>query len=447
MKNSIYLKWLALVALTVVGYVFSELHATGLTMAVMAAGTVVGGDALTTEDVKTNSPDLLVDHVSKKITQMRPSATPLDTITREIGNDVKIDSFVTHFYAVDTRPLTDTVGTGGYTTVLDAEVASLPVNDIDNWSKDDTFFIPSMTGNDGHELALFVADIDPANNVIKVQALNVTANLNGKVQVPSIAEGATIVRMGNAKSEKDATTDPFAILPEKDFNYTQLFMAQVEESIYERMHSKEVEWNFSDYEALNIYDMRAKMELSFLFGYRLKTTDKVGKDVKYFTGGIKRQLTKVLEYGANGVPTMDEAKFIDWSKDIFVGNAGSDTRVMLCGAGLNAAMAKIDSIQKQIEAGNTQVVWGITFNKIQTNFGTLLVKHAPLFDIAGYTNNGMVLDVNNIEKHIFLPTQVTDLELKKAGIKNADASVIAETSCLVLRYPETHAWIQVKAGA
>ena len=439
------LNWFILVAVAVVAAIFGELHAAGLTMA--AVGAAVTGDSVSVEEVKTKSPDLDVDHVSKKITQMRPAATPLDTITREVGNVVPIKAFKTEFYAVDTRPLKDTVGTGGYTKVTNQEVGSLPVNDIDNWSVDDTLIVPAMTGNDGHELALFVADIDAATNVIKVQALNVTANESGKVEVPSIAEGATLVRMGNAKSEKDAQTSPFALLPAKDYNYVQLFMAQVEETIYQRMHEKEADWGFSDYEALNIYDMRARMELTYLFGYRHKTTDKVGKDVKYFTGGLKRQITKILEYGASGVPAMDEAKFIDWSKDIFVGNSGAETRVMLVGAGLNATMAKISTVQKQIEAKSTELIWGITFKKIETNFGTLLVKHAPLFDLAGYGDNGIVLDVNNIEKHVFLPTQITDLELKKTGISNANASVIAETSGLVLRYPDTHAWIRVKAGA
>ena len=437
--------WFIFAIATLVATLLGELHTAGVTMAFV--GAVVAGDAVTVEDVKTNAPDLDTDYVSKKITQMRPAATPLDTITREVGNIVPIKSFKTEFYAVDTRPMTDTVGVAGYVSVLDAELASLPVNDVDNWSTDDTCIVPSMTGSDGHELQLYVADIDAANNVIKVQSLNVTPNLNGKYQVPSIAGGASLVRMANAKSEKDATTDPFGILPAKEYNYTQLYMAQVEESIYQRMHSKEVDWGFTDYEALNIYNMRAGMELTNLFGYRMKTTDKVGKDVKYFAGGLKRFITKILEYGSNGTPSIDEAKFIDWSKDIFVGNSGAETRVLLTGAGLNAEMAKISTVQKQIEAKNTEVIWGITFKKIETNFGTLLVKHAPIFDIAGYGDNGIILDVNNIEKHVFLPTQVTDLELKKAGLKNADATVIAETSCLVLRYPDTHAWIRVKAGA
>jgi hypothetical protein len=445
MKNFISKNWFSmLVLIAFVGTIFSGLHAAGVSMALI--GTVVTGDAVTVEDVKAAAPTLDRDYVSRKITQMRPASTPLDTMTREIGNVVDIKSFVTNFYAVDSRPLKDLVGVAGYVTVADVELAAIPVDDIDNWSKDDTALVPSMTGNDGQELALYVSDIDAATSSIKVQALNVTANGNGKIQVPSIAGASVLIRMGNAKSEKDANTDPFAIIPEKDYNYCQLFMAQVEESIYQRMHDQEVDWGFSDYEALNIYDMRARMELSFTFGFRHKMTDKTDKDVKYFTGGVKRQLTKALEYGAAGVPGgITNDKMIDWSKDIFVGNSGSETRVLLAGATLNAEMAKADTVAKQIEAGKTQVKWGITFKEIETNFGTLLVKHVPLFDIAGYSNNGMVLDMSNIEKHVFLPTQVTDLELKKAGIKNADASVIAETSCLVLRYPDTHAWVKVKA--
>ena len=192
-------------------------------------GTMVTGDAVTTDAVQDGPPvsTFLMSEVSQKITEMKPARTPLDTIMRSAVTKKKIESFKTEFYAVDVRPFSDTVATTYTKPDSGVELAELIVTNIDIWSQDDTALAVGREGSDGLDLVLFVADVDVANSLLKVQALNGPTE-GPLIVVPTILSTTVLVRMGNAKAEKDAQTSPYAMIPEKDYNYCQIFMAQVE---------------------------------------------------------------------------------------------------------------------------------------------------------------------------------------------------------------------------
>jgi len=414
-----------------------------------ATGAVIADAPVTMQGVKAGSPDLDKNYISKKVTEMRPSATPLDTIMRSITNGVDIKSFVSDYYAVDSRPIKDTVKTL-YTKPADGTTtADINVNNIGAWSADDTVMSYGVAGNDGGALVCFVISKNVGTSTIKVQPLNgplgTGANAANMI-VPTHPLNTILVRMGNCKHELDAQTSPYAIIPVKDYNFMQIFMAQVEESTFQKIHDKEVDWSFTDYEAQNIYDMRQTMEFSFLFGVRSKFTDLVNAKERYATGGITRFITKGLEYGTGGADrTITDATFVDWTKAIFTGNSGSETRVFFGGDALTANISKISTVQKQIEAKKTEVKWGIKFNQIETNFGVLLYKHHSLLDHAGWGEKGIVLDINQIEKHTMKPMATRKLNLKESGQRNVDAVVLEETTGVITRYPDTHAIIGPKA--
>jgi hypothetical protein len=409
-------------------------------------GTMVTGDAVTTDNVQDGPPSstLLMSAVSQKITEMKPARTPLDTIMRSAVTKKKIDSFKTEFYAVDVRPFSDTVATTYTKPTPGVELAEVIVTNIDIWSQDDTALAVGITGSDELDLVLFVADVDVANSIIKVQALNGPTE-GPLVVIPTIESTTVLVRMGNAKAEKDAQTSPYAMIPEKDYNYCQIHMAQVEESTYQMMHKKEIQWSFSDYEALNIYDMKTTIELTSLFGYRRQFTDKLGRDSKYTSGGVTRNIDRTLYYGTGGSDrTVSNDTLVAWCKDTFTGNSGSDTRILFCGPGLTQYISLID-FQKQLGGNQTEAKWGIEWKVISTNFGKLLWKMHPLFGLIGWDDKGVILDVNNLEKHEFLPMTTREVDLKGSGQKNVNAKVLEETSCPILRYADTHRLITYTA--
>ncbi len=435
-----FLAFIALSLAVVVGFVDVSALLGGSTLAMAAgAGTVIEGEPVTTTGVTAASSELLDNSIRQNITKMKPSATPLDTIIRNVGLVVPVKSWQSEWYAVDSRGIADTVKTqlnASSGSVAQWSTHALIVNNPHIWSIDDNILVPTINGNDSLPLVFHVVAKNASTYTLTVIAANGTGTHDG--DTPVIAVGVGLVRIGNAKSELDAQTSPYAVFPQKSSNYCQVHMAQVEESMYDKLHEKEVNWDITDYRAESIYDMKRSMELANLFGYKLKLYDSVGEDWKYLSGGITRYITKGLTYVSGA---LDKGVYIGWNKTIFDGNSGSDTRVLFAGSTLLAELHECETVNRQIDAKNVEVMFGIKFNKIETNFGTLLVKHHKLFNDCGWATKGIVLDIANLEKHIFKPLQTTSLELKKTGIKNANAFVIDEAFCLATRYPDTHALI------
>jgi hypothetical protein len=459
MKNNIFYyghKILGVTIFAVTIFLFNAFLAAGAGIIYAAVtGAVVDAEPVTVREVKAGS-TIDRDYVSKKITEMRPASTPLDTILRTIENQVSVSSFKTEFYAVSSRELIDTVNTA-YTRSTDGdESADLKVNNITAWTDDDTCMFYGVVGGpvaagygDGKDLVCFVVSRNVSASTIKIQPVNGIEGINakvGKMVLPTIPINTKIVRMGTCKNELDAQTSPYGIVPVKDYNYLQIFMAQAEEGTFQKLHEKEVEFSFSDYEAQNIYDMRARMEYSFLFGVRSKFYDVTNLKERFMTGGLTRYITTALEYGTGGSDReIDNPTVIGWTKSIFRGNSGSDRRVMFMGDSFAASMMGADTVQRQIDAKKTERVYGITFNLIETNFGQLLCKHHNLLDLAGWGEKAIVLDLNYVEKHTWKPMAVRQLDLKGSGQRNVVATVIEETSGAVLRYPAVHAIIGPKA--
>lgn len=401
-----------------------------------AEGTIVSGETVTTLGQSEASAELLDNTVSQRITEMRPSSTPLDTIIRQNSIIVPVKSWETEYYAVDMRGVNDTLAAPVSESLVDddlLDVVEITVTNYHIWSLDDSVMFKDVAGSDNMDLVANIVAMDAAAKTLSVVFLNPAS---GTI---AIDPGVELVRIGNAKGENDAQTDPYAIMPQKASNYCQIHMAQVEETIYAKLHSKEVKWDIADYKMQALYDLRRSMEFTSLFGYKKRYYDATNKKEKYLSGGLTRFITKKLDYTQGGI---DNAKFVDWTKSIFTGNSGSDKRFLFGGDSMIAELSKVDTISKQIEAKSTEVVYGITFNKIETNFGVLLVKHHPLMTFAGWGDKAVVLDMNNIEKHVFKPMEARELELRKPGLKNANAYVVDECFCLVLRYPDTHAIIE-----
>lgn len=403
------------------------------------SGSVVEGETSTTETAHDKS-SIMDNYLSKQVTKMAPGKAPLDTILREMGIVVPINSWETEWYAVDQRGMEDslasnfdTSASGTVDSSVDPNVHTIEVNSPHIWSVDDTILFQDTSGDDGMEIV---------GQVVEKNSPNLGVVIFNASDLPDLSSGAKVTRIGNAKAEKDIQTAPYTIYPQKQTNFCQIHMRQVEESVYKKMHKQEIDWGFADHRAQSLFDMRNSMEFTSIFGKKAKITDPIREshDEKYFSDGIIRNIDQTLQWStSDGIAETD---FIDWTKDVFTGNSGSETRILFAGSDLMSEMSKIDTIKKQLEGKNTQVKWGIEFNEIVTNFGRFLVKHHDLMNFAGWAKNGLVLDVNNLERHVFKQMETQELDLIKSGQKNVNAAVISETFCVVTRYPDTHRIIE-----
>lgn len=404
-------------------------------------GAVVTREGLTTDVTRAESPDLILDTVDQRITKMRPTATPIDQIMRH-ATPKKAGTMKFEYYSTDIRPVKATVASG-YSKDTTKDYAALTVDNGKLFDVTDTIYVPSITGFDDNgnattkALVLYVVAV--SGNTVTVQAVNggagTAANEDG-TYVPDIASGTKIYRMARAASEGEVQTSPYSALPTKKYNYCQIFKCQVSMTTIQAMSDKEVKWTPSEIEEQALYEFRMAMEASYLFGARKYFYNSTKKAYVYTTEGIVNSITKTIEYPTTNMKNED---VVDIHKEIFTGNSGSRRRIMLAGSGFVANWSKIGTVEKQLEAGNTVLAWGIEWKSVTSNFGeTLLLQH-DLLDMYGFEDKAIVIDPQYLDKWAFKTMSRDVLDLKKAGTYDGDVAVMTEISGPALRYPQCHA--------
>lgn len=407
--------------------------------------------------------DYYSNDVNDKITKIRPMATPVDQISR-YATPKKADSFVVEYYSVGTRPIKTTTKT--LTEASKGSSMVLPVNDPDMFTLDDTIRVVGVKAITDYkgvayaerknkhmpvpDLELCVCGKDTDGMPI-VFAINGNLYQNQAIGVPQIPANTVLIRMAKACGELDVQTGRFNNLSTNDTQYCQNFMIQVEQSTFDKIAAKKVDWNFSDMEEDSIYDMRLAMEGSYLFGDMacIKHTTK-NNSAQWFTKGIwwmagseihvghiATEEDKKLGYKDNEVVIWDN-ELVDIAKDIFCGTGiGNKRKIVIAGSGVVTAFSKIRSEKFRLK--DTVEVFNLKFKSWETDFGELLMIHSEFFDLQGMSDSALVLDPEFLVKRVHLPWARNVLDLKAAGIRNTDAVVIQEVACLYLKYPRAHA--------
>ena len=431
---------------------------TGTGATTLAVGMLIGGvedgkhvvdGPLTTDLTREGSPDLLLNEIDQQIVKIRPMSTPIDQISRYAGSK-HAGSMTVDYYSVDTKPTTTTVAVDVEavdTAVGDgAPTAVIQTNNNDMFDATDTILVQSNTGYeiDGvteseQDLMLYVLSRDA--NGITVMAVNGPTRNGVANCIPFIQEDTILVRMGRAASELDVQSPQFEALPKKSRNLCQIFKMQVEQSTLQRLANKEVGWTMSDQEEAAVYDMRLGMEKSYLFGVARQMWDPIKKENIFFTGGIWGQASKTFYLESSTEMTVD--KMVEMMRQAFTGNAGSKRKILIGGSGLISRISKLD-YTRVISAGQHVSKWGIDFTELRSKFGCLYLLLSEVFDEMGMTNQGIIIDPEYIQKYTHIPFSTEQLNLKKSGVRNVDALVMTEASCLVLRYPKAHMRIDIR---
>ena len=411
-----------------------------------SGATVTTGMEVTADE----NPDYYAKAVDERITKMRPMRTPIDQITRKASTISRVKSMEVKYYSVSTRPI-KAILTSKVAAMTGSSVV-LEVSDAKLFSETDTIRVHNVKGYkedgvtpDDKDLMLYVVGKND-NGFPQVIAVNGLADSeNGTSKTPELPQNTVLIRMGRAASEIDVETGNFYNLPNPSIQYCQKFMMQVEQSTFDKMWDKEVDWNFSDMEEDGIYDMRLGMENSFLFGIKGKSKDprKSGADV-YFTGGIYWMAGKKMGLGtvADGEATITDDQMVDFLKDLFTGNdAGNGQKIGFAGSEALAALAKMKSerfkVVKEFEK------WGLKFTSFDSNFGKLLVMHHELLDLNGKADEIFIIDPEYLRKKHFLTWSRQEYDMAKLAKRDTRAVVMKEASCCYLVYPNAHAVVKL----
>lgn len=223
--------------------------------------------------------------------------------------------------------------------------------------------------------------------------------------------------------------------------FSYFYKAQVEQSILTKLSSKEVGWTLSDQEEVAIMDMRLGMEKSFLFGVKARLTDSRRYDEVLFTGGIWNQAGNRFSYPGSG---FSHKTLVSMMRTAFTGDcSGSARKVLMGGSGLIEQLNNL-SFSKVVGAMDTVTYWGIDFTELRSKFGTLYVVLNEVFDQCDHANDGLIIDPQYLTKYSHIPFKVEHLDLKSSGVRNTDALVATEASCLVLRHPNAHVRVEME---
>jgi len=411
-------------------------HGAGHVYAIATAAATIEGVPVDTPTVKSASSDLLLDDISQAITIMRPDLYPLDTLLRRVGAADMVKSWTWHWYANDYRGWADTLASafdtsasGTVVSTSAGDVHTVTVTNIHYWTVADTAMFPAYEDDDadGPLMALVIGK----NTAAKTLALIVV----NSVDMPDMPLGSKIVRMGPAKSELDAQTSQYGIMPQKTDNNVQIHMKQVEAGLYEQHHKKEVPWSMNDLKSAAMEDMRRGAEFTSWFGKKGYTYNTDEENYVHTSNGVIRYIENSYEY--TETPADASVEFLQMTKSIFTGNAGSKTRYLFGGGDFMEWLAGVETVQKQRDAGSVHEMYGITFEKIQTNYGTLMVLYHQLFD-DWKSENAVVLDLNNIYRKEYKKLALRKVDLVKSGQRLSDATVIEEIFGLETRYGLTH---------
>lgn len=382
---------------------------------------------LTTSLTRETSPTLLRNEIDAHVVKVRPSASPLDQISR-MGIARRAGSMIVDYYSVDTKASSTKLKSAA--TLTAGNTADITLDTPALIAESETLLVPSAgAGASGNPLVLY-AVARKTDGSVTVAAVNLADGESVQLKA-----GTEIVRMGRAAAELDVQTPSYEALPVKSTNYCQIFKAQIEESTLQRMTNKEVGWTFNDQEEVAVIDMRMGMERSFLFGSKASISDPAKNQDVMLTGGIWHQTDHDFIYNPANAIGLDFVS--DITAKAFVGNGGSQRKILLAGSGLIKYLQGMPA-NHVLTAGDNVTRWGISFSALQSKFGTLWVVFSEVFDNCGMPDNGMIIDPEFITKYSFIPMSAQRLDLRKSGIRNTNAVVVTEASCLTLRYPNAH---------
>ncbi len=445
-------------AVILIWFLWDGLFDAGVALATIipgaSGGKLVTNEPLTTDLVRENSPSLLRNEVDKRIVRIRPMSTPIDQLSRWNGAR-KSSSMIVDYYSVDVKPTKSYLKTAysapsASTATTAHQKATLQPVDTTIFEVSETILVQGVKGYEADgvtqsnaDLVLYISAKDEDTGALTVYPIN-GAKL-GSIEgcVPTIPVNTPLIRMGRAATELDVQTAQYNALPTKSQNYCQIFKMQIEQSTLQKIANKEVEWDFSDAEEAAIYDMRLGMEKSFMFGVKNTIFDPRKKENVMLTGGIWWQAGNHFTYNPDAEMTQND--LIDIMRQAFTGNGGNKRKILIGGSSFIGRINKIE-MTKVVMAREDTVQWGIDFSEIKSKFGKLYVLYSEVFDDCGMSDYGFIFDPEFIQKWSHVPFGSQEIDLKKSGVRNTDALVLTEASCLTLRYPAAHMRIEPVAS-
>ncbi len=391
-------------------------------------------------------PDMNRPTVSKTISKMGWNRAPLDTFLRNI-NTGKTNSDRYEFPSVMARGIKCKVGGTESVSVSVDSTTEIPLSE--GWhtlSVDGNLVVPSMNVVNG--VASVLGGAVPHPLVIHIVAIN---NVEKKITVigvngsGSIPTGTEMYRMASAKDQDAAMSEDPQSTPTRDYNFCQRNLCTISENAYQKLQEKDYEYGLKEYKEQAVLDFRYQAEVSSLFG---GAAVHGGNFVDPVTGRRKLHMRGLVDFNIQSVLQGDEEIdiFLNTAfESLFAVNNGSEERLLLYGAGFATRMANSKWWQKQMDAKNTELAWGVRWKMIESNFGLLRGVMDPVLSLLGpYSNCAFIVDPYNIRHIEQVAMEERKLNLRESGKRNSDDILLEESITLEVTNPTTHGMLILK---
>jgi hypothetical protein len=396
----------------------------------------------------TGHPEMNKATVSKKLAKVMPSNYPLDTMLREITTGTT-NSDKYEFYSIVARGVKAKLGAEVTTAESNGTPVTLSLSEgVHSLSLDGDLLVPTYNvsgsgstatvgkvsaGVATRPLQLHIVDISYANKTVSVVGVNAPC--------PKLVKDTELYRMASAKDQDAAiSNDPMAT-PTKDYNYCQRNLCTISENAYQALQDKEVDYGMAEFKEQAIYDFRYQNEITAIFGSAYHGGEMVDPN----TQKRKLHMRGLLDFSIKSInreANVGVEEFLNRAmQEIFSNNNGSEKRILLYGPEFATELANSGAWAKQLEAGKTEVKWGITWKVIESNFGTVLGMLHNGLGMVGYGKAAVLIDPANIRRIEQVPLSMQDLDLKKAGIRNSKDVLMEEAWTLEVTNPATHAML------
>lgn len=398
------------------------------------------------------SNNILEKDLDRRLTQIRPYDSPIDTIARELGNTENCESIEVDAGSIGTIPLMDRTNFGSTAPTINTtnKTVDLVVLNSKMWTPHCTFQAHLDITQSGVTAAaqqgtthraypiFYVYDVNYATNTLRCVIISFGGLADNNPNAISANVDFDIQRLAVAVNEKTAMITSNAILPELEGNYCQRFMITSSIGVLAEMHKKKVDYGFDAIKANDIWDYKRQIESAYTFGVKSKFADVGDRGKQIYTcSGAWEQITHDFSVmGAFAQPNSGNL-FVDITEEAFRETSSSQYKIMLCGKGLMSNFMKSLEYYKQIPNNTTQMIAGIEFHKIQTNHGTLLVKAHNLF-IGHHNYDGLIIDPAYVTKMYFQRPTITQHDLIQAGIENSKSQTLSEVSTIIFKNPNAH---------
>jgi len=401
-------------------------------VATAGVGTVLGRQSLEAQMAEWEPRD-----VSDALTLLDISPdTPFDQLLRRIPKRRKeVKNIMVEYYrreAVLPRVATvdndTTVGSAGATKVI-------PIVDDFNgtnpYKVNDVLAIQGAASTVPHLYVTAVSGLD-----LTVVALPVDATIDVKVAttlgtVPALSEGDKLVRLATVKSTGDTPSAPKANQSVRGYNLCELIDATVEadEDAYRHAnYTQSTEYQIRRRETLET--MRRDNNHRLYFGKRSHTL-KGGKSV-YTADGLMAHIDTTFSF-TDGSLTWSQLVDLGYQAK---GKAKGTDRFVLGGEDLVKNFDK--TMLQNVEHGPDLTIAGVRCAQVLTRRTRLLIVHDPTWDEAGLSNEGVSVDFMSLRKAEYRPMEISQLNLKENGVRDARGEWFMERSCLEVYNPEVH---------